>query len=159
MRQKKRKQVEGMIDISQKKVTKRVAIASARITMSSKAFKLLLTEGSPKGDVFETAKVAGIMAAKSAPTLIPLCHPLELSRVKMAFALDAKRHSVITTSEVICWGRTGVEIEALTAVSVAALTIYDMMKWADKGMVISDVQLLHKSGGKSGLYTARKDSH
>lgn len=141
-----------MVDVSRKKVTKRLAIASARITMDSKAFKLLINKGSPKGDVFETARVAGIMAAKSTPALIPLCHPLELTRVKITFALDEKKHSVITTSELVCWGRTGVEMEALTAVAVAALTIYDMMKWADKGMVISDIQLLHKSGGKSGLY-------
>jgi len=147
-----KKKIDGMIDVSAKKVTKRVARAVSKITMSAKAFKALMEGGSPKGDVFETAKVAGIMAAKSTPSIIPMCHPLSLSKVKMTFEIDKKQRQITTTSEVVCLGRTGVEMEALTAASVASLTIYDMMKWADKGSVISETKLLHKSGGKSGNY-------
>jgi cyclic pyranopterin monophosphate synthase len=150
---KRNKQKQGMVDISKKKVTKRIAIASSQIKMSPKAFKLLIVDGSPKGDVFETAKIAGIMAAKSTPTVIPLCHPLELSKVKISFDIDKKRYAVTTTAEVVYLGRTGVEMEALTAAAASALTIYDMMKWADKSMVISEMKLLRKSGGQSGRYT------
>ena len=149
------KQSTGMIDISAKTPTKRVAVATATVKFGKNAFKILVTKGSPKGDVFETAKVAGIMAAKNTPAIIPMCHPLELSKVSVTFTPDKKKNSVIIKAEVSCLGRTGVEMEALTAVSVAAITIYDMMKWADKGMVISGVKLLSKSGGKSGDYTAR----
>ena len=100
----------------------------------------------------ETAKIAGIMAAKSTPSIIPMCHLLELSQVKIAFEPREKDTSIVVTSEVVCRGRTGVEMEALTAVCAAALTIYDMMKWADHAMVITEIQLLHKSGGKSGTF-------
>ncbi len=148
------KQSKGMVDISQKSITKRVAIATATLKMSAPAFKTLLTKGSPKGDVFETAKVAGIMAAKSTPNIIPMCHPLELSKVSINYKIDSKKNSIQITSEVSCFGRTGVEMEALAAVSVAALTIYDMMKWADKAIVISNIKLLSKTGGKSGDYRA-----
>ena len=148
------KHSKGMVDISQKSITKRVAIATATLKMSAKAFKTLLTKGSPKGDCFETAKVAGIMAAKSTPNIIPMCHPLELSKVSINFKIDRKKNSIQITSEVSCFGRTGVEMEALAAVLVAALTIYDMMKWADKGIVISNIKLLFKTGGKSGDYRA-----
>ncbi len=141
-----------MVDVSAKAVTKRVARACARIEMGAKAFGVLMTKGSPKGDVFETARISGIMAAKSTPAIIPLCHPLELSQVRIAFEPRAKDHAVVVTSEVVCRGRTGVEMEALTAVCAAALTIYDMMKWADHAMVISKIQLVHKSGGKSGTF-------
>ena len=143
-----------MVDISAKDVTKRVAIASATIKFNKSAFNILLKKGSPKGDVFETAKVAGIMAAKNTPAIIPMCHPLELNKVSIDFKIDKKKNSITISSEVSCFGRTGVEMEALTAVTVGALTIYDMMKWADKGIIISDVKLLQKSGGKSGLYKA-----
>ena len=143
-----------MVDISQKSITKRVAVATATVRMSAQAFKTLLTKGSPKGDVFETAKVAGIMAAKSTPNIIPMCHPLELSKISVSFRSDKKKNSIHVTSEVSCFCRTGVEMEALAAVSVAALTIYDMMKWADKGIVISNIKLLSKTGGKNGDYRA-----
>ncbi len=143
---------EGMVDISEKNITRRVAIASAQIRMSKKAFGLLVKEGSPKGDVLETAKVAGIMAAKNTPQIIPLCHPLNLNKVNVSLSLNRKECSVVIKAEVICQGKTGVEMEALVAVSVAALTVYDMMKWAGQGMVISDVQLLYKEGGRSGIY-------
>lgn len=145
-----------MVDISEKDITKRVAVACGQITMSQKAFKALLASRSPKGDVLETAKIAGIMAAKSTPAIIPMCHPLELNKVKIDLQPDKKFHSVNIRSEVVCFGRTGVEMEALTSVAAAALTIYDMMKWADKAMVISDIKLLQKSGGQSGNYRRTK---
>jgi len=145
-----------MVDISAKQPTKRVAIASGKIKMSKAAFDALIKGKSPKGDVLGTAKVAGIMAAKNTPTIIPMCHPLELSKVSVSFKPDKSKSTIIVTSEVSCLGRTGVEMEALTAVSVAALTIYDMMKWADKTMIISDVKLLLKSGGKSGVFKRRE---
>ena len=139
-----------MVDTSQKPVTKRSAIASAKIRLTSHAFKKFLEGGSPKGNVLETAKVAGIMAAKATSQIIPLCHPLELNKVNITFEIQ-NQHSMITVlAEVNSWGRTGVEMEALTAASAAALTIYDMMKWADKAMVIEDIKLLAKSGGQSG---------
>lgn len=141
-----------MVDVSAKAVTRRVARATARILMGQKAFRALLAGGSPKGDVFETARIAGIMAAKSTPAIIPMCHPLELNQVKVSFATRKHDNSIAVTSEVVCLGRTGVEMEALAAVAAAALTIYDMMKWADHAMVIAHIQLLHKSGGKSGTF-------
>ena len=141
-----------MVDISSKAITHRVAQASATIKMGKKAFTLLMTRGSPKGDVFETAKVAGIMAAKATAQFIPMCHPLELSKAAVSFKVDAKKYLITIMAEIQCLGRTGVEMEALTAATIAALTIYDMMKWADKGMIITGTQLLYKSGGKSGEY-------
>ncbi|MCR4336668.1 MAG: cyclic pyranopterin monophosphate synthase MoaC, partial [Candidatus Omnitrophica bacterium] len=137
-----------MVDISEKNVSKRTAVASSTIFLNKDAFKILMGEGSPKGNVLETARIAGIMAAKSTPQIIPLCHPLELSKMKVDFQVDPKNHAVHVIAEVNYQGRTGVEMEALMAVSAAALTIYDMMKWADKGMVISDIKLLKKTGGK-----------
>jgi len=148
----RKKEIDGMIDVSAKKVTKRIARAQSTIKMSTRSFNALVDVGSPKGDVFETAKIAGIMAAKSTPAIIPMCHPLELNKIQVTFKIDKKRKEVITTAEVICSGKTGVEMEALTAASVASLTIYDMMKWADKGSIITETKLLHKSGGKSGDY-------
>jgi len=142
----------GMVDISGKEVTRRVARAAARIRMAPETLKILLNEGSPKGDVFETARVAGIMAAKDTPRFVPLCHPLMLNKVTLRFEADQAASCVHIFSEVVCLGRTGVEMEALTAVSAAALTIYDMMKWKEKAMVIQDVRLMHKSGGKTGDY-------
>ena len=149
---KRNNQKQGMVDISEKAVTKRTARACAKIRMGKEAFGILLSQGSPKGNVFETAKVAGIMAAKSTSNLIPLCHPLALDKVNVSFELDKTNSVVSVCSQVICQGRTGVEMEALTAACVAALTIYDMMKWATKTMRISDVKLLYKSGGKDGIF-------
>jgi len=151
---KRKKKIDGMIDVSDKKITKRVARAMSKIKMNPKAFKALMEGGSPKGDVFETAKIAGIMAAKSTSSVIPMCHPLALNKVKVTFEIDKNQCQVTTTAEVICLGRTGVEMEALTAASIASLTIYDMMKWADKGSVILETKLIYKSGGKSGDYKA-----
>ncbi len=141
---------QGMVDVSSKDITKRTAVASSKIKLSPEAFLKLRKGQSPKGDVLEAAKVAGILAAKSTAAIIPHCHPLPLTHVNIRFETDEKRHSVRCLAEVICLGRTGVEMEALTAVCVASLTIYDMMKWADKAMVISDVKLLKKTGGRSG---------
>lgn len=145
--------VDGMIDISEKDVTKRVAVATSIIEMGKEAFQLLIDGKSPKGDVFETAKIAGIMAAKSTSAQIPMCHPLALNKVKVTFETDKEKGSVKVRSEVVCQGKTGVEMEALMAASVAALTIYDMMKWSQKAMVITQTQLEFKSGGKSGTFT------
>lgn len=145
-----------MVDISAKAVTRRVAKATARILMGPKAFRALMTKGSPKGDVFETARIAGVMAAKSTPSIIPMCHPLELNQVKISFETRKHDSSIEVTSQVVCRGRTGVEMEALTAACAAALTIYDMMKWADHAMVVSRIQLLHKSGGKSGTFNRER---
>lgn len=142
----------GMVDVSSKDVTQRQAKARSTVMLGPKAFAALTSGDNPKGDVLATAKVAGVMAAKATPQIVPLCHPLELGKIRMNHVLDSTNHSVQITAEVGYHGRTGVEMEALTAVSVAALTVYDMLKWADKGMVISDVRLLHKSGGKSGDY-------
>lgn len=141
-----------MVDISDKQITKRVACAEGTITLTPKAFKILLKQGSPKGNVLETAKVAGIMAAKHTPSLIPLCHPLFLEKVQVTFEMLKSKNSVRVFSEVSCSGKTGVEMEALSAVSAACLTIYDMMKFSGQEMTISGIRLMHKSGGKSGVY-------
>jgi cyclic pyranopterin phosphate synthase len=144
-----------MVDVAAKDVTERVAVARATVTMQAATLKLIRTKKAAKGDVLAVAQLAGIMAAKKTPELIPLCHPLSLSSVDVKLTIDAKRNAV--DIEAICKlkGRTGVEMEALTAASVAALTVYDMCKAVDRGMVISDVKLLHKSGGKSGTFNAR----
>ncbi len=149
------KKISGMVDNSEKEITRRVAVAVGTLAMSKAAFKILMKDGSPKGNVWEAAKIAGVIAAKKTPDLIPLCHPLELNKVNVDFETDAKKCLVKSRVEVIYVGRTGVEMEALTAVSASLLTIYDMMKWADKGMVIKDVKLIHKSGGKSGTFERR----
>ena len=148
----KNKQCWGMVDISDKSVTKRKAIAQGIIFFTPKAFNTLMKQGSPKGDIFETAKIAAIMAAKSVPSLIPLCHPLVLEKVRIDFEKFVSKKVIKVTAEVLCSGKTGVEIEALTAVSVACLTIYDMSKWMGQDMTISNVCLVHKSGGKSGEF-------
>ncbi|MFT5169533.1 MAG: cyclic pyranopterin phosphate synthase [Lysobacterales bacterium] len=152
MSQSPHKQAEGMVDISNKDITKRIARATCQVKFSEAGYFKLINEGSPKGNIFETAKVAGIMAAKNTPQIIPMCHPLQLSKVSVICELDAATYSVNIFSEVIFKGQTGVEMEAMAAVTAAALTVYDMMKWADKGIVIADVQLEHKSGGKSGIF-------
>lgn len=145
---------EGMVDISAKEVTSRRAVARSTIRLGPTAYAALVDGKSPKGDVLATAKVAGVMAAKATPSIVPLCHPLELGKVRIDHELDPEHHAVHITAEVVYRGRTGVEMEALTAVSAAALTVYDMLKWSDKGMIISDTRLVHKSGGKSGDYDA-----
>ncbi len=139
-----------MVDVSDKTVTKRSARAMARVQMRPETLALILEGGIEKGDVFATARIAGIQAAKKTADLIPLCHPLALSSVTVEFEHDTRDSTVTIITECRLPGRTGVEMEALTAASVAALTLYDMCKAVDKGMEISRLCLLEKSGGKSG---------
>ena len=147
-----------MVDVGAKPATRRVAIASGRIEMQPETLALIESGTAKKGDVLGIARIAGIMAAKKTSELIPLCHPLSLSRV--AIELEAARADVASAGAVICTatvettGPTGVEMEALTAVQVALLTIYDMCKAVDRGMVMTGVRLLQKHGGKSGSYVA-----
>ena len=142
----------GMVDISDKALTQRRAVAEGTIFFRARAFQTLIRQGSPKGDVFETAKIAGIMAAKSTPSIIPLCHPLSLEKVRISFQKFPSKKAVKVTAEVLCLAKTGVEMEALAAVSAACLTIYDMTKWMGQDMKISQVRLIHKSGGQSGEF-------
>ena len=141
-----------MVDVGAKADTEREAIAAGRVFMQPATLALLRAGDLPKGDVLGTARVAGIMAAKRTSELIPLCHPLLLTKVTVEFAFDEDASAVEITATVRCRGQTGVEMEALTAVSVAALTIYDMAKAVERGMVISDIRLLEKRGGKSGVW-------
>lgn len=143
-----------MVDVGAKSVTERVARAGCQIRMRPETFALVAAGTVKKGDVLGVARLAGIMAAKKTSDLIPLCHPLALNRVSVDFTLDDATSSVSVLAEVAVSGRTGVEMEALTAASIAALTIYDMCKSSDKAMEIHDLRLLHKSGGKSGTYEA-----
>ncbi len=143
-----------MVDVGAKEVTERVAVAKASVVMQASTLKLIKDKKAAKGDVLAVAQLAGIMAAKRTAELIPLCHPLQLSNVEVKLSLDAKRKAVDIEATCKLKGRTGVEMEALTAASVAALTVYDMCKSVDRGMVISEVKLLHKSGGKSGTFNA-----
>lgn len=144
------KQTKGMVDVSGKDPTVRTAAASASVCFSDEAFEMFRTQGSPKGDVLQTARVAGVQAAKSTSALIPFCHPLVLDAVSVDFDVRDDVRQVIVRAEVKCSGRTGVEMEALSAAAVGALTVYDMMKWAGKDITVSDIQLVSKTGGKSG---------
>ncbi len=139
-----------MIDVGDKPDSERESVARGTIKMQASTFKLLSEGGLPKGDVLAAAQVAGIMAAKKTPELIPLCHPLLLSEVKVDFSLDAKNNAVNITASVKTTGKTGVEMEALTAVTISALTIYDMCKGVDPAMRIENIRMVRKSGGKSG---------
>jgi cyclic pyranopterin phosphate synthase len=139
-----------MVDVGGKKVTDRVAVAAGTIQMLPETFKLIEQGGHKKGDVLGIARVAGIMAAKKTADLVPLCHPLALTKVSVEFELDAETPAVHCEVTVGTSGQTGVEMEALTAVQVALLTIYDMCKAVDKGMVMTNIRLLEKAGGKSG---------
>ncbi|MEE9524849.1 MAG: cyclic pyranopterin monophosphate synthase MoaC [Thermodesulfovibrionales bacterium] len=141
-----------MVDVSKKKETRREAVASATVKMKPETLKLIMDKEVPKGDVFSAARIAGIMAAKKTPTLIPLCHPLNIEAVEVDFKTDEKRSEVRILTKAKITGRTGVEMESLTAATVAALTIYDMCKAVDKGIIITDIMLLQKKGGKSGRY-------
>ena len=141
-----------MVDVGAKDLTERVAVARASVLMQAATLKLIKDKKAKKGDVLAVAQLAGIMAAKKTPDLIPLCHPLALNSVDVKLTLDAMRNAVDIEATCKLKGRTGVEMEALTAASVAALTVYDMCKAVDRGMVISGVRLLHKSGGKSGTW-------
>ena len=139
-----------MVDVSEKSDTVRVAVAEGRVKVNAETFALIKSGGMKKGDVLGTAQVAGIMGAKKTPDIIPMCHPIMLSGVDIDFELNEKELAVEITATAKCTGATGVEMEALTAVSVAALTVYDMCKAVQKDMEITDIRLLKKSGGKSG---------
>ena len=143
-----------MVDVSAKDVTLRQATARGRVTMRSETLAMIAEGRAKKGDVLAAARIAGIMAAKKTHELIPLCHPLLISGVTVDFTPDAKAHTIEVEATVKVEGKTGVEMEALTAVSVACLTIYDMCKSADRAMRIGDIRLVEKSGGKSGHYSA-----
>ncbi|MCX4726013.1 cyclic pyranopterin monophosphate synthase MoaC [Streptomyces sp. NPDC090052] len=139
-----------MVDVSEKDVTARTARASGRVLVSPRVVELLRGEGVPKGDALATARIAGIMGAKRTPDLIPLCHPLAVSGVKLGLTVADDAVEILATVKTT--DRTGVEMEALTAVTVAALTVIDMVKAVDKGAVITDVRVEEKTGGKSGTY-------
>ncbi len=141
-----------MVDVSEKSATLREAIAEGSITMKPETLELIKNNKTKKGNVLEAARIAGIMAAKKTPELIPMCHPLLITHVHIDFSLDDASSSIGILATVKVTGQTGVEMEALTAVSVAALTIYDMCKSYDREMTISEIRLMQKSGGKSGTF-------
>ena len=143
-----------MVDVSEKEITDRTAIAQGSILMEPSTLKLITDGLVKKGDVISVSRIAGIMAAKRTSDLIPLCHPLALNQADVKITCDEKRNSVDIVATCRVSGRTGVEMEALHAVSAAALTVYDMCKAVDRGMKITDIRLIHKSGGKSGEYRA-----
>ena len=143
-----------MVDVAAKDVTHRIARATGVIRMQSATFALIAGGGTKKGDVIGVARIAAIQGAKRTAELIPLCHPLALTKVAVEFELDGRAHTVRCTAQVETLGRTGVEMEALTAVQVGLLTVYDMCKAVDRGMVIDGVRLLEKHGGKSGDWVA-----
>ena len=144
-----------MVDVTAKKPTERTAVAGGMISMNSETFELIENQKVKKGNVLETARIAGIMAAKKTAELIPMCHPLNITHIQVDFSPDAAASSIGIEAAVRAIDQTGVEMEAITAVSVAALTIYDMCKSSDKEMTISKIQLLKKSGGKSGTYVRK----
>ena len=141
-----------MVDVADKTVTAREAIATGIVRMKPEVLRMIVAGQMPKGDVLAVARIAGIMAAKKTPELIPLCHPLPITSVNIDFAPDEEHGTILIEARVRVEGKTGVEMEALTAVSLAALTVYDMCKAADKGIVVSDICLQKKTGGKSGTY-------
>lgn len=139
-----------MVDVGDKKITNRIAIASGRVFVNKETFALIKNGGMKKGDVLTTAQIAGIMGAKKTPQIIPMCHPIMINGVDMDLKLNEADLSIDITSSVKCDGKTGVEMEALTACSIAALTVYDMCKAVQKDMVISDIKLMEKTGGVHG---------
>ncbi len=144
-----------MVDVSSKKASKRIAVATSRIVMKKNTFEMVSKGKHKKGDVLSIARVAAIMSVKKAYDLIPLCHPISVEAVKVEFKLNPKNNSIESLITCKTTNKTGIEMEALTAASVAALTIYDMCKSVDKGMTIGSVSLLYKSGGKSGTYNKK----
>jgi len=144
-----------MVDVSGKAVTARVAVAEGRVIMAAKTLELVLAGNAKKGDVLGAARIAGIMAGKRTHELIPLCHPLPVSKIAVEIEPDRKLPGLIVRATAQVTGQTGVEMEALTAVSVACLTIYDMVKAVERGMRIEGIRLIEKSGGKSGRYRAK----
>ena len=144
-----------MVDVSDKADTERVAVAKGSVLMAAETLQRIQERGFKKGDVLTVAQLAGIMGAKRTPDLIPLCHPLALTKVSVELACDPTRNAVDITATCKLRGQTGVEMEALTAVSIAGLTVYDMCKAVDKGMVLTDIRLVYKAGGKSGVFEER----
>ena len=141
-----------MVDVGEKAATHRIAVASGRIRMRPATFRLVAAGRAKKGDVLGIARVAAIQAAKRTPELIPLAHPISITRVAVSFALVKKSSSIVLTARVECRGPTGVEMEALTAAAVGLLTIYDMVKAVDRGMTLGELRLEEKRGGKSGTF-------
>ena len=148
-----------MVNVGHKEITHREAVAAGRVLVNENTFRLIRTGGVKKGDVLTVAQVAGIMAAKRTPDLIPMCHPVPVSGIDLRLWLDEARLSVEIEASVRCDGRTGVEMEALTAVSGAALTVYDMCKAVQRDMVISDIRLIEKTGGVHGDYRREEKDH
>ena len=141
-----------MVDVGEKPLSQRTAVAAARVLVNEKTFELIRSGGMKKGDVLTVAQIAGVMGAKRTPDLIPMCHPILMDGIDLDLSLDEARQSVEIRATVSCGGKTGVEMEALTAVSTAALTVYDMCKAVQKDMVITDVRLVSKTGGVHGDY-------
>lgn len=141
-----------MVDVGEKDVSRRRAVAAARVLVNESTFALIKSGGVKKGDVLQVARIAGIMGAKRTPELIPMCHPVLIDGIELELWLDEERHSVEIQASVSCAGRTGVEMEALTAVSTAALTVYDMCKAVQRDMTITDIRLVSKTGGVHGDY-------
>ena len=141
-----------MVDVGEKHISRRTAVAEARVLVSDETFSLIRSGGMKKGDVLTVAQIAGVMGAKRTPDLIPMCHPILMDGINLELSLDAGRKSVEIKATVSCDGRTGVEMEALTAVATAALTVYDMCKAVQKDMVITEIRLLSKTGGVHGDY-------
>ena len=141
-----------MVNVGEKPITQRVAVAAGRVLVNEHTFSLIRSGGMKKGDVLTVAQIAGVMGAKRTPDLIPMCHIVQVEGIDLERHLDEERHGVEITASVCCDGRTGVEMEALTAVSTAALTVYDMCKAVQKDMTITDIRLLSKTGGVHGDY-------
>lgn len=141
-----------MVDVGEKNISRRAAVAAGRVLVNEKTFALIKSGGMKKGDVLTVAQIAGIMGAKRTPDLIPMCHPILMDGIDLQLTLDQERLSVEIRAEVSCAGRTGVEMEALTAVTAAALTVYDMCKAVQKNMTITDIGLVSKTGGIHGDY-------
>ena len=141
-----------MVDVGEKNISRRTAVAAARVLVNDQTFSLIRSGGMKKGDVLTVAQIAGVMGAKRTPDLIPMCHPILMDGIDLDLSLDESRKSVEIRATVRCDGRTGVEMEALTAVSTAALTVYDMCKAVQKDMVITDIRLVQKTGGVHGDY-------
>jgi cyclic pyranopterin phosphate synthase len=148
-----------MVDVSAKAVTERIAVAEGRVVMQPETLALCLSGQAKKGDVFATARIAGIMAAKKTHELIPLCHPLLLTKIGVDLAADESLPGIRVSAQAKVSGQTGVEMEALTAASIACLTIYDMLKAVDRGMRIEGIALVQKRGGKSGDWTRDAQKH
>jgi cyclic pyranopterin phosphate synthase len=146
-----------MVDVGEKPISNRMAVASGSVLVSENTFALIKTGGMKKGDVLTTAQIAGIMGAKRTSEVIPMCHPVAINGINLTLSLDEERHAVDITASVSCDGRTGVEMEALTAVSIAALTVYDMCKAVQKDMVITDICLRSKTGGVHGDFIREEE--